>query len=191
MGIIPYVLPFLTNVYNLSVVNQAKYCRNSARWVAWVYSVKNLRDRKMKWSYKIWVSAFQFNSASLVYFTFSLGSPICIATRYGMDGSGIESRCVWNIPHPSRTALKPNLPPVQWVPLLFSTSKVACAWRWYPPPYSAKVKERIELWLYSTSGPLWLVLGRTLRLISLFSVVNCQICRFRESAECATETSKV
>ena len=29
----------------------------------------------------------------------------------------------------------------------------------HPPPSSAKVKERVELYLYSPSGPSWLVLG--------------------------------
>jgi hypothetical protein len=32
------------------------------------------------------------------------------------------------------------------------------------PPSSAEVKERVELYLYSLSGPLWPVLGRTLAL---------------------------
>jgi len=46
--------------------------------------------------------------------------------------------------------------------------KVAGAWR-YPPPSSAEVKERVELYLYSPSGLLWYVLGWTLPL--LYSVV--------------------
>jgi hypothetical protein len=32
----------------------------------------------------------------------------------------------------------------------------------HPPPSSARVKERVELYLYSPSGPSWPVLGRTL-----------------------------
>jgi len=28
-----------------------------------------------------------------------------------------------------------------------------------PPPYSAEVKERVELYLYSPSGPWWPVTG--------------------------------
>jgi hypothetical protein len=35
----------------------------------------------------------------------------------------------------------------------------------YPPPSSAEVKERVELYLYSPSGPLWPVLGRTLPIL--------------------------
>jgi len=29
----------------------------------------------------------------------------------------------------------------------------------HQPPYSAEVKERVELYLYSTSGPLWPVIS--------------------------------
>jgi len=29
----------------------------------------------------------------------------------------------------------------------------------HPPPSSAKVKERVELYLYSTSGPSWTLTG--------------------------------
>jgi len=35
-----------------------------------------------------------------------------IATRYGMDGPGIESRCGQDFPHPSRPALGPTQPPI-------------------------------------------------------------------------------
>ena len=39
-----------------------------------------------------------------------------IATRYGLGGPGIESRWGRDFPHPSRPALWPTKPPVQWVP---------------------------------------------------------------------------
>jgi hypothetical protein len=35
----------------------------------------------------------------------------------------------------------------------------------HPPPSSAEVKERVELFLYSPSGPSWPVLGRILPFI--------------------------
>ena len=43
-------------------------------------------------------------------------SSVGIATRYGMDGPGIESRWGRHFPNPSRPALGPTQPPVQWVP---------------------------------------------------------------------------
>jgi hypothetical protein len=39
-----------------------------------------------------------------------------IATRYGLGGPGIEYRCERDFPPPSRLALGPTQPPVQWVP---------------------------------------------------------------------------
>ena len=43
-------------------------------------------------------------------------SSVGIATRYGLDGPGIESRWARDFPHPSRPALGPIQPPIQWVP---------------------------------------------------------------------------
>jgi len=36
----------------------------------------------------------------------------------------------------------------------------------YPTPHSTEVKERVELYLYSLSGPSWPILGRDLPLPS-------------------------
>jgi len=86
-----------------------------------------------------------------------------IATRYGLDSLGIESWWGREILHLSRPALRPTQPPVQWVPGL-SRGKVAGAWRWPSTPSSTKVKERVELYLYSPSGPSWPVRGWILPL---------------------------
>jgi len=47
-------------------------------------------------------------------------SSVAIATRYGLDGPGIESWCVWggDSPHPSRPTLGPTQLPVQLAPAL-------------------------------------------------------------------------
>ena len=55
-------------------------------------------------------------------------SSVGIATRYGLDGPGIESRWGRDFPHQSRPALGPTQPPVQWVPSLFLGGKAAGAW---------------------------------------------------------------
>jgi hypothetical protein len=72
--------------------------------------------------------------------------------------SGIESRWGRDFLHPSRPALGPNQPPKQWVPVLSGV-------KWtgrdvdHPLSSSAEVKERVELYIYSTSGPSWPVYG--------------------------------
>jgi hypothetical protein len=45
-----------------------------------------------------------------------LGSVVGIATAYGLDGPGIESRWGRDFPYLSRLALRLTQPPVQWVP---------------------------------------------------------------------------
>ena len=50
------------------------------------------------------------------YITCGPGSSVGIATAYGLDGPGIESRWRQDFPHLFRPALRPNQPPVQLVP---------------------------------------------------------------------------
>ena len=51
-----------------------------------------------------------------IYVYVGRDSSVGIATRYGLDDPGIESRWRRDFPHLSRPALGPNQPPVQWVP---------------------------------------------------------------------------
>jgi hypothetical protein len=46
------------------------------------------------------------------------GSSVGIVTAYVLDGPGIESRWRRDFPYLSGPALRPNHPPVKWVPCL-------------------------------------------------------------------------
>ena len=50
------------------------------------------------------------------YHIYIITSAVGIATRYGLDGPGIESQWRREFPHPSRLTLGPTQPPIQWVP---------------------------------------------------------------------------
>jgi len=112
------------------------------------------------------ITEFKVTDMTYTYFIVFPGSvgrdsSVGIATRYGPDGPGITSRWGGEI---FRT--RPGRP---WSPpsLLYNGYRVFCgskasgAWRWPPTPSSAEVKERVELYPYSPSGPSWSVLGWT------------------------------
>ena len=83
-----------------------------------------------------------------------------IATRYELDGPGIETRWRRDFTHPFSPALGPTQPPIQRVPGLSrgqTGRRVALTTQLHT--YSAEVIERVELYLYSISGPSWAVLG--------------------------------
>jgi hypothetical protein len=62
---------------------------------------------------------------------------------------------------------------------VFPRGKAAGAWHLPPTPSSAKVKERVQLYLYSTSGPSWPVIGWTLPYI--YYIVPHKLCLYEIS----------
>ena len=88
-------------------------------------------------------------------------SSVGIATRYGLDGPGIESRWGRDFPHPSRPALVPTQPQYNEY-RFFPADKAAGAWCWPPTP----IKRRG--WRKS----------RTIPLLPLWAFVSCSRVNF-------------
>ena len=82
-----------------------------------------------------------------------------VATRYGMDGPGIESWLWARFSATVQNGPGAHSAPIQWVPGLSWGVKRPGRGVEDPPPSRDEVKKRIELYLYSPSGPTWPVLG--------------------------------
>ena len=87
-----------------------------------------------------------------------------IATRYGLDCPGIETRWRRDFPHRSRPALGAHPASYTMGNGSFPEVKRPGGGVDLPPihPSSAEVKERVEIYLYSTSAPSWPFIGWTL-----------------------------
>jgi hypothetical protein len=86
------------------------------------------------------------------------------ATRYGLDGPEIESRCGARFSAPVQTS--PRVNPVSYTMGTGSFSGVNQPGRGvdHPTQFSAEVKEKVELYIFSPSGSSWPVLGRAWRV---------------------------
>ena len=93
------------------------------------------------------------------------GSSVGIATHYDLDGPQIEFRWGRDFLYLSSPALWFTQSPVQWVPGL-SRGKADGASCWLHPS-TAEVKERVQLYLFSLSGPSWSVTGWTLHCLHI------------------------
>jgi hypothetical protein len=100
-------------------------------------------------------------------------SSVCIATSYGMDGrgsnpEGVESFC-------TRPDWLRGPPSLQYSgKRVFPRGKATGVWRspaTQPPTSSAEVKERLELYFYSSSGPSWPVRGWDLLLLYIYAFI--------------------
>ena len=117
---------------------------------------------------------------NLFYYQFFL--VLCIL----MSGAGI-TQSVWRLAtgwvrwsNPGWGEIFRARPDRLWGPLsllcngyrVFPGDKAAGAWLWPPTPSSVEVKERVQLYLYSPSGPSWPVLGWTLPLTYLLTYLS-------------------
>jgi len=82
-----------------------------------------------------------------------LDSVVGIVTCYWLDSQEFISRWGRGFMHPSKSALGPTQPPLRWVPGHLPRGKAGGIN--HPLPSSAKIKERVELYLNSPSGPSW------------------------------------
>jgi len=89
----------------------------------------------------------------------SWNSSVGIATRYRLDGPGIKSWWGARFSAPVQTGFEAH--PASHTMATGSFPGVERPGRGidHPPLSSAEVKERVELHLYSPSGPLWPLLG--------------------------------
>ena len=94
-------------------------------------------------------------------------SVVSIANPYELDGPGIESR--WDKIFRTRPDRPCGPPSFLYSGYQVSFLGVKRQGRGvnHPSPSSAQVKERVELYLYSLSGPSWPVVERTLPFVSL------------------------
>jgi hypothetical protein len=86
-------------------------------------------------------------------------SSVGIATRYGLDGLGIESR--WGARFSAPVQSGPGAHPASYTVGTGSFPGVKPPGRVvdHPSLSSAEVKERVGLYFYSPFGPSWPVLG--------------------------------
>jgi len=119
-----------------SLVSKIRYLRRYLRCFASVLSGLNLLtkhihtpDTEYSW-WKLFKRAGQrpcftiINSVTIFWTSHHIlvqlptgrDSSVGVATRYGLDGAGIETRWGPDFPHPSRPALGPTQPSVWWEP---------------------------------------------------------------------------
>jgi hypothetical protein len=105
-----------------------------------------------------YLCAFQFTASFKIV---GRDSAVGIATRYGLDGSGIESR--WGVRFSAPLQSGPAAHPASHTMGTgsYPGSKAAAARRGvdHPTSSSAETKKRVELYIYSLSGPSWSVIG--------------------------------
>ena len=95
------------------------------------------------------------------YYNGGRDSSVGTATRYVLDGPGIESR--WGARYSAPVQTGPGSYPASCTMGTGSFPWVMQPGRGtdHPPPSKRRGHERVELYLYSPSGPSWPIIGRT------------------------------
>ena len=91
-------------------------------------------------------------------------SSVGMATSYGLDLSGDRIPLEASLSAPVQTAPRAHSAPCTMGTGSFPGVKRRGRGIDHPPPSSAEIKEWVELYLYSPSGPSWPVLEQTLTL---------------------------
>jgi hypothetical protein len=102
-------------------------------------------------------------------------SSVGIATRYGQDDSGIEPHWGRDFPHLSRSP--PSLIYYGYRVYFPRVKRLGHGVN-HPPPSTAEVKERVELYVCSSYGPSWPLLEQTL-LVNMSNIWNKETRRDR------------
>ena len=112
-------LPFLTLCKLRYALRNGQTWRRAAR-------LETRGSRLVKTSHTDWTDTAEAGYTHLVV---GRDSFVSIATRYKLNGPGIESRWRQDFPHQSRLALGSTQPPIKWVRGLFPRGKAAGWWR--------------------------------------------------------------
>jgi len=86
-----------------------------------------------------------------------LDSSVDIATRYGLEGPGVEFRCWRDFSNRSPVAQPASC--TMGIDFLSRWLKRPGRGVGHSPPYNTEIKERVELYSYSPSGPSCPVVG--------------------------------
>jgi len=87
------------------------------------------------------------------------GNVVGIVTHYGLDAPGIESRWGTRISPSLQTGSRTQPASYTMDNGFFPGAKQPGRVVDHPPPNSTQVKERVELYIYSPSGPSWPIPG--------------------------------
>ena len=131
------------------------------RWLVWVETCR------YKHNFCLIYCCVDWNLCNLIINTSSYGSwdsAVDIRTRYWPDVPGVESQWGARFSTPVQTGPGAHLASYTMGTRYFQTITRLGLRFDHPPQSSTNVKKVVEPYLYSPSGPLWLVLGWTVPL---------------------------